>query len=1000
VVLLKEGHLKIGEDALQKVLETALDGYWLVNQQGRLVDVNQAACDMLGYPRQTMLSLHVADIDLYDSAALVKARSERVLRTGGDRFESRHRCRDGREIDVEVSISLLQVDGLFSVFIRDISERKRSQEELAESQYLLRRIIDTVPLRVFWKDHQLRYLGCNPAFAEDAGKSRPEEVVGKTDDQMVWAQQAALYRADDRAVMNSDQAKLFYEEKQTTASGQTIWLRTSKVPLKDSNNNTIGILGVYEDISDKKKYEAEQDRLKRALRLLTECSVVLLKSDDEEKLLSEICRLIVDVGGYLMAWIGFSLEDEAKTVQPVSQYGNEAGYLQNIRVSWDENQEIGLGPVGRAIRSGQPQVNQNYLLEPDLAPWREAAMKRGYRSSIGIPLSLAGKTIGALSVYAAEADAFGKDEVALLVEMVRNLMFGLESLRVRTQHLAAQAELAIAATAFNSQEGMVVTDANSVILRVNRAFTEITGYQEAEAVGQRPALLKSSRQNEAFYRAMWASLRQNGMWQGEVWNRKKNGTDYLAWLTISAVKSSEGTVINYVGTQFDITQRRDAEKRINELAFYDQLTGLPNRTLLGDRVRQAMKSSLRSGSYAALLIVDLDNFKTLNDTLGHDMGDVLLKQVAERLASCIRSADTVSRWGGDEFLVMLENLHPKQSDAAAEAEVTAEKMRLTLGLPYDLGDVPYHCTTSIGVTLFKGEDTVFDDLLKQSDMAMYRAKAAGRNAIRFFDPEMEANVKRRAALEDDLRTAVEEGQFLLHYQPQIVAGSGVSGAEVLVRWQHPRRGMVSPAEFIPMAEETDLILPLGQWVLETACRQLALWAGHPEMNRLTVAVNVSARQYRQVDFVDQVIGVLKKTGANPHLLKLELTESMLIDNVQDIIEKMFALKAKGVGFSLDDFGTGYSSLSYLKRLPLDQLKIDQSFVRDVLVDPNDAAIARTIVTLAQSLQLAVIAEGVETEEQRDFLAQAGCLAYQGYFFSRPLPVDGFEAFVRARSNSV
>lgn len=573
---------------------------------------------------------------------------------------------------------------------------------------------------------------------------------------------------------------------------------------------------------------------------------------------------------------------------------------------------------------------------------------------------------------------------------------GLPSYRVGTVRditvsKQGEAELRIAAAAFESQEGMVITDANQVILRINRAFTEMTGYSAADVVGKTPRLLKSDRHDAEFFRAMWESIHGTGVWRGEIWDRKKNGDVYPTLLTISAVKGAHGAVTHYVGAHFDITERKKAEEKINELAFYDQLTGLPNRTLMLDRLKQAITTSSRNGSHGALLLIDLDHFKTLNDTLGHDVGDSLLKQVAQRMSLCVREGDTVARLGGDEFVVLLTGLSAAEEDAATGIESVANKILASFNQTYQLGDVAHNSTASIGVTLFKS-DTSIDALMKQADLAMYKSKAAGRNLVRFFDPSLEVAVKEHAALESDLRLALKQNQFLLHYQAQVVGERQLTGVEVLVRWQHPQRGIVSPAEFIPIAEETGLILPLGRWVLETACTQLTLWAAQPEMAQLTVAVNVSAHQFRQPDFVDQVLDVLKITGANPQRLKLELTESLLVSNLADVIQKMFALKAKGVGFSLDDFGTGYSSLSYLKRLPLDQFKIDRSFVRDVLSDPNDASIARTIIALAQNLGLGVIAEGVETQAQRDFLASSGCHAYQGYFFSRPLPLEEFEAF--------
>jgi diguanylate cyclase (GGDEF)-like protein/PAS domain S-box-containing protein len=456
---------------------------------------------------------------------------------------------------------------------------------------------------------------------------------------------------------------------------------------------------------------------------------------------------------------------------------------------------------------------------------------------------------------------------------------------------------------------------------------------------------------------------------------------------------ANGKPMRLIGTITDITQRKAAEDEIRYLAFYDPLTQLPNRRLLHDRLQQALASSNRSARHSALLFIDLDNFKTLNDAQGHDKGDLLLQQVAQRLSASIREGDTVARLGGDEFVVILEDLSATAADAAAQAETVGEKIIAALNRPYDLAGLEHHSTPSMGVTLFSDQRESIDELLKRADLAMYQAKSAGRNTLRFFDPDMQAVVNARALLELNLREGLRGGQFLLYYQAQVDRGR-VTGAEVLLRWQHPERGFVSPADFIPLAEDTGLILPLGQWVLTTACQQLFAWAADPLFAPLTLSVNVSSRQFRQPDFVNQVLTTLAAAGADPHKLKLELTESLLLDNVEGTIAKMSQLKAHGVGFSLDDFGTGYSSLAYLKRLPLDQLKIDQSFVRDVLTDPNDAAIAKTIIALAQSLGLGVMAEGVEIAAQRDFLAASGCHTYQGYFFSRPLPLEGFETFFR------
>jgi len=465
------------------------------------------------------------------------------------------------------------------------------------------------------------------------------------------------------------------------------------------------------------------------------------------------------------------------------------------------------------------------------------------------------------------------------------------------------------------------------------------------------------------------------------------------WLSTKFPYIDSGGARFLGGMAVDITARKIAEAKIESLAFYDPLTGLPNRRHLFERLAHVLNASARHGGLGALLFIDLDNFKTLNDTFGHDRGDLLLQMVAERLTTNIRKGDTLARLGGDEFVVLLEDLGLSSLAAAAQAEIVAEKILATLGEPYQLGDNVYRSTLSIGITLFGEFSELAEEPLKRADLAMYQAKAAGRNTLRFFDPQIQAAVEARAALEADLRAAITEQRFLLHYQPQVAGADQIIGAEALVRWHHAERGLVAPAEFIPLAEDTGLIVPLGRWVLDAACRQLALWARQPATAHLTIAVNVSPRQFHQADFVQQVLAAIAAAGANPQRLKLELTEGLLVTSIGDVISKMARLKNEGIGFALDDFGTGYSSLAYLKRLPLDQLKIDQSFVKDILVDPNGAVIAKTIIALASNLGLTVIAEGVESAAQRDFLAAQGCSAYQGYLFGRPLPIDAFEALL-------
>ena len=543
-----------------------------------------------------------------------------------------------------------------------------------------------------------------------------------------------------------------------------------------------------------------------------------------------------------------------------------------------------------------------------------------------------------------------------------------------------------------AQDAILVRDLDHRIIFWNKSAERLYGWSQLQALGQSIETLLY--EDPTHFRHATQTVLEQGEWTGEIVQRHRDGSTIEVEGRWTLVRGDDGQPQSILAINTDIRQRKASEREIQRLAFYDALTGLPNRMLLMDRMHQALATAQRRQQGGALLFIDLDNFKTLNDTLGHDQGDLLLQQVAQRLNTCVRSVDTVARLGGDEFVVMLEELSPTPHELALHARGVGEKILAMLAVPYALQGYQYRSTPSIGIAPFTGEHTTVGELLKQADLAMYQAKTAGRNTLRFFDPDMQAVVTARAGLETDLRSALMQEEFLLHFQPQIHQSGRCVGVEALVRWAHPQRGMVSPAQFIPLAEETGLILPLGRWVLHTACKLLASWQSDPALSHLTMAVNVSSRQFRHASFVDDVARVLAITGAPSAQLKLELTESLLVEDMETTIATMAALRSHGVGFSLDDFGTGYSSLSYLKRMPLDQLKIDQSFVRDLLTDPNDAAIVDTIIGLSRSLGLEVIAEGVETPEQCALLARAGCQLYQGYLFSRALSVDVLDSFLR------
>jgi diguanylate cyclase (GGDEF)-like protein/PAS domain S-box-containing protein len=559
-----------------------------------------------------------------------------------------------------------------------------------------------------------------------------------------------------------------------------------------------------------------------------------------------------------------------------------------------------------------------------------------------------------------------------------------------TERKWAEEQLRLTAKIFeSSHDSIVITDTTGSIISANPAFAEITGYSAEEVIGKNPRILNSGRQGKEFYAEMWNSLQRIGYWNGEVWNRRKDGAGYAGRLSINALRDEAGKITHYIGVTSDITEYKAAQERIRNLAYFDQLTGLPNRSLLRDRVTQLMASAQRDKQEFSVLFIDLDNFKNVNDSLGHHAGDLLLQSVAERLRGSVREVDTVARLGGDEFVVVLPEV------GVEGAQQVARKIIGQIANSYFIESHDLMVTTSMGISTFPKDALDMESLLKHADTALYRAKAKGKNDYAFFTEEMNTQAYERMTLENDLRRALLNDDLLLYYQPQIELSSGkVIGMEALLRWPHKEFGMIPPDQFIPIAEECGLIIELGEWVMHEACRQNRQWqlSGLPA---IPVSVNVSSRQLRNVDLLDTVTSVLSHTRLDARYLELELTEHAVMDDVDAAIAVMKEIGGAGVGFAIDDFGTGYSSLAYLKRLPLDKVKIDQSFVHDLSVHGDDREIANAITQLAHSLRLTVVAEGVETKSQMDILLGQGCDSAQGYLFSRPLPPQEFAAFLRA-----
>lgn len=563
-----------------------------------------------------------------------------------------------------------------------------------------------------------------------------------------------------------------------------------------------------------------------------------------------------------------------------------------------------------------------------------------------------------------------------------------------TSKYEAEQELRIAATAFSSQEGIVITDAQQNILRVNAAFEKTSGYSLQEVVGQNPSILGSDKHDKAFFKSMWESIQRDGSWHGEIWNKRKNGEVFPQSVTISAVKNAYGVTTHYVGDMVDVSRIRDAEATINRLSLFDPLTGLPNRTNFQAQLKEILANSHSDQFFGALLMIDLDHFKNINDTLGHTAGDQLLVQVAQRLQKTLHNDEVAARYGGDEFMVVLPHLSQDMSQAAGKVQAMAQTLLTALEGEYHLNEQVHYITCSIGISLFDGVSIEFSELLQQADIALSQAKMAGRANISFFDPAWQKEINARANLNTDLREALKEYQFELYYQPQWDETGHIVGAEALVRWKHPRRGIIGPVEFIPFAEENGWILALGDEILQMGLQQLAIWQADPKLNRLALSINLSAEQLFETDFIETVEGEIHSRGLDARYLVLELTESTLISNLQLAKSTIEKLSQLGIRFAIDDFGTGYSSLSYLSHLPIDQLKIDQSFVRNIGIAEQDTAIVSTIIKMARTLHMEVLAEGVESDAQRSYLLEQGCHLFQGYLFARPLPLQEFETLVR------
>ncbi len=824
-------------------------------------------------------------------------------------------------------------DGSIWVFV-DISERRRAEEE---SQKLLQAVEQSpVAIVITNPAGEIEYV--NPSFTRATGYSRHEALgrnprflkSGETPDE--------TYRSLWRQLLAGKVwSGLLHNRRK---NGELFWEQVTISPVLGDRGEVTHYLAVKEDVTDRLRGDRQLHESEEAFRRLFE--------DAKDPLLLLKDGRFVDCNTATLNLLG---------------YHSKAEFLGHSPAD--------ISPACQP--DGQPS-------ETKAAAMIAAASRFGYHRFEWLHRRANGTTVPV--------------EVTLTPIPLRGEVILHTLWRDISERLVAETRLRLLAGVFeHSAEAIMVSDRDNRILEVNQSFCRLTGYSADEVRGMDPGLLSSDRSAADDYREMWQAINTTGHWQGEIWDRRKDGSCYPKWLAISTIRGTDGDIEYYIGSFVDISERKAAEEKISHLAHFDTLTDLPNRLHLQGRLEQALAAARRDRQRAplAVMFLDLDRFKNINDTLGHHVGDALLLEVSQRLRASVRQSDIVARLGGDEFVVALAG-----ADAAA-AERVAGKILAALSPAFHFDGHSLHTTSSIGIAVFPTDGETVEVLMRNADAAMYHAKSAGRNNLQFFAASMNELASDRRQLEEDMHLALQQGQFALHYQPQVDAMRRVFGAEALLRWQHPEHGLVPPPRFIPLAEDTGLIVPIGQWVLETACAQLAAWSLAARTRELQLAINVSARQFRQTDFAQQVAQALARSGARPTLLKLELTESLVLDNVADTITKMNAIKQLGVSFAMDDFGTGYSSLSYLTRLPLDQLKIDRAFVSRLPDNRSDAVIAQTIVTMGRSLGLRVLAEGVENEAQCRFLDSHGCDGYQGFLFSRPLPSEDFARFLEVRA---